>query len=200
MRLPYDCVLLAAGEGRRMGGGKLLRSFRGRPLILHALESAAAACRRVIVVTGFDDKRVKEAVTAAHSADPTAAELTFVHNPNYRLGMFSSIQAGARVVRSDRFFVLPADLPLVTAAAFEAVAAEPAADAVVPVVEGTRGHPVLIRSSLIPALTAAAADAGPMRHFLRDYRVHWAECEDNAMIRDVDTAEALEALDRNREH
>jgi molybdenum cofactor cytidylyltransferase len=195
-----------------MGGGKLLAPFRGRPLLFYGLESARAACSRVIVVTGFDAEHVTAAVLSADATkDPgvasqsgsrdqrAAAPLEIVHNPGFRHGMFSSIKAGARAVRSPWFFVLPGDLPLVRPASFEAVAAELArlrrmADAIVPVVSGTRGHPVLIRADLVPALLAAAPDAGPMRRFLRSYRVHRFEHDDAGMVRDVDTREALDEL------
>ncbi len=192
-----------------MGGGKLLQPFRGRPLLFHALESARACCNRVIIVTGYEAQRVGAAATTPEAPGKRGGSTLIVDNPNYRLGMFSSIQRGAQAVRSPWFFVLPADLPLVKPAAFEAVAAElhrlgaatpedvTAPDAIVPIVSGTRGHPVLIRSAIIPALVAATPEAGPMRRFLSTYRIHRFDHDDRGMISDVDTHEALDELHRH---
>ncbi|WP_414692442.1 NTP transferase domain-containing protein, partial [Phenylobacterium sp.] len=42
-------AVLAGGEGRRMGGGKALRPFRGAPLVTHAVRQARRWSDRVVV-------------------------------------------------------------------------------------------------------------------------------------------------------
>ncbi len=49
-------VVLAGGEGRRMGGGKPLRRFRGRSLIDHALDRALSWSPRVAVSVRSPDQ------------------------------------------------------------------------------------------------------------------------------------------------
>ncbi len=49
-------VVLAGGEGRRMGGGKPLRLFRGRSLIDHALERAFSWSSQVAVSVRSPDQ------------------------------------------------------------------------------------------------------------------------------------------------
>jgi len=45
-------LVLAAGKGLRFGGGKLLASYRGRPLLSHVLDVVGAACERRILKGG----------------------------------------------------------------------------------------------------------------------------------------------------
>ena len=52
---PLSALILAAGQSRRFGGGKLRALWNGRPLILWALEAALAApVTEVILVWGGD--------------------------------------------------------------------------------------------------------------------------------------------------
>ena len=49
-------AVLAGGEGRRMGGVKALRLFRGRPLVAHALELARRWSDEVVVAVRSPDQ------------------------------------------------------------------------------------------------------------------------------------------------
>ena len=56
-------VVLAAGAGSRFGGGKLLASLEGRPVLQHVLDRLAeAGVGDVIVVLGDDAEAVEEAI------------------------------------------------------------------------------------------------------------------------------------------
>jgi CTP:molybdopterin cytidylyltransferase MocA/uncharacterized protein YndB with AHSA1/START domain len=83
------CVILAGGEGRRMGGRvKQLLPVGGRPLLQGAIDAAAAA--------GLDDLRI----VLGHAAEdiapalslPAGAEL--IVNPAYAEGQSTSLRAG----------------------------------------------------------------------------------------------------------
>ncbi|MFH1035288.1 MAG: NTP transferase domain-containing protein, partial [Pseudomonadota bacterium] len=106
-------ALLAAGQGERFGGGKLLAPLAGRPLILHALETAlASGLGRVLVVLGRDADELR----AVLPADP---RLEVLVNPRWPRGMGTSLalaaaraqQGGAGVLA-----VLLGDMPLVSPA------------------------------------------------------------------------------------
>ena len=75
-RLRIGAVLLAAGEGRRMGGvPKALITLQGVPLInRHLIALSGAGVDEVVVVTGFGRDAVEAQiatfpVTLAHNAD-----------------------------------------------------------------------------------------------------------------------------------
>jgi molybdenum cofactor cytidylyltransferase len=203
-----DCILLAAGLSSRMRGSKMLREVDGRPLVRLAAEHATDACARVIVVLGHQAQAVREAIVADGDAPEADARetvalgrLEFVENAHYHDGMFGSIQAGMRAITSEWFFVVPGDMPRLTAAIFEAVAHEaPAvaggeperesgleALAVVPYYRSTRGHPVLVHRSLIPRLLAEPRSAGPMRKLLERYPTKQVRIDSPAITLDLDT-------------
>jgi CTP:molybdopterin cytidylyltransferase MocA len=91
--------------------------------------------------------------------------INVVYNPDYEQGMFSSIQAGVRRLQPDykAFFILPVDIPLVRSATIRRLmdaAAENPDKIVYPVFAGKRGHPPLIPSNLIPAISGWAKTGG----------------------------------------
>ena len=48
-------VVLAAGEGKRFGGRKLLAPLDGKPLVQHVIDAAnASSLSPVVLVTGFE--------------------------------------------------------------------------------------------------------------------------------------------------
>lgn len=95
-------ILLAAGQGRRFGGQKLLAPLRGRPLVTWATEAMAGITPKVAVVS---DSRVAEVL------------------PGWRCimvppgGQANSLRAGlAALPQWDRVVICLGDMPDVTAA------------------------------------------------------------------------------------
>lgn len=163
-----DCVIPAGGLSQRMNPAhsrpvpKALFSLGGRTLLARVVEQAREVCSRCFVVTGWGaDEVAREAASLAG--------VTVVHNPDFALGMVSSILAGARQVRSEWFFVAPADMPFLSPAVYRAVLSGALAgsdemsrgeisrgeDVFFPLNQGKRGHPVLIRRALLPELETA---------------------------------------------
>lgn len=188
-------VVLAAGQGMRMGGpNKLLLDVCGKPMVRHAVEAALAArLDAVVVVTG----RGADAVRAA--LDGLAVR--FAHNPRYAEGQGGSLAAGVAALPTgtDAAVVLLADMPLVTpqvigrlVAAFNPVEGR---SICVPVFEGRRGNPVLFAAKHFAAMQAIAGDEGA-RALLRSHADEVAETPvtDGSIFTDVDTPQALAAL------
>lgn len=174
----------------------MLRVIEGRPLVRIAVENALAAAGRVIVVLGHE----ADAVRAACGSDP---RVRFVTNPHYADGMLGSIQRGARAVGSEWFFIVPGDLPRIDAGLYERVASDGGggtspAVAVVPLYRGTRGHPVLVHRSVIPALLDEPRSAGPMRRFLDRYAITRIDLDREEITLDLDTDEDVRRLFRGR--
>jgi molybdenum cofactor cytidylyltransferase len=186
-------LVLAAGQGRRMGGpNKLAATIRGRPLVRIAAEAAVASrATPVVVVTGHEPEKIRAALDGL--------DVPLVHNPDFADGLSTSLRRGLAALPDDvdGAVVLLADMPAVDTAIVDRLIAafDPASGTliVVPTFEGKRGNPVLWSRRLFPELGALAGDTGG-RHLIGANADAVAEVEIGpAVALDVDTPEALAA-------
>lgn len=102
-------IVLSAGESRRMGRPKLFLPLYGSTLLRLAAQAAQELTRDgdVLIVTGAYDAEIRE-----HLGDDP--RLIYVHNPNWRTGMSSSIISGvsiASMLGPTHYFITLADQP-----------------------------------------------------------------------------------------
>ena len=192
---PVGIVLLAAGRGTRFGPEpKLLAPLDGKALVRHAADAAlTAGARPVVVVLGAHAERVRAALSGL--------DLAFVENRDHAAGLSTSLRAGLAGLPAETVgaVVLLADMPRVSAAQIDRLAAafrdaHPAPAAVVPVLAGRRGNPVLLdRHRLATDLAGLTGDhgAGPLLRHRADVLEIAGEPGTGL---DVDTHEALAAL------
>jgi molybdenum cofactor cytidylyltransferase len=151
-------IVLAAGEGRRMGGPKALTPLGDGTFastVLGRLDRKGVAAR--IVVVGAQAERV-----AASASWPPG--VTIVVNERWRDGMLTSVWAGldaAEAAGAEAVLVHPVDNPFVSAATVDAVvrALELGARIAAPSHGGRRGHP----AGFARAAFAALREADPAR-------------------------------------
>lgn len=185
------CVVLAAGAGRRFGGGKQLAPLAGRPLLEHALEQAAAApVDRVVVVLGDGGAEIAAALNL-HDAEPLVCD-------GWAEGMAAPLRSGiAALDDCAAALILLGDQPLVGVAAIERVLAgrAPGSDAVRATYGGRPGHPVLIERRLFAAIAGLRGDTGA-RELLAAARTRELPCDDVADPLDVDSVADLRAAEQ----
>ncbi|MGB0671160.1 MAG: nucleotidyltransferase family protein [Rhodospirillales bacterium] len=183
-------LVLAAGLGRRFGGGdKLLADFRGQPLIRLAARAALdGGLAPVVVVLGPDDEARRKALDGL-------SPLTFLVNPSPENGMGSSLALGITALMEAKVSggaaVLLADMPLVTGnhvarlrRHFESGGAR---NILAPSVQGRRGHPVFWPNDLWPDLAGLAGDRGGRDSLNRNAaRLELVELADDGVLVDVD--------------
>lgn len=201
-------VILAAGAGSRLGGGKLLLPWRGKPIIVHAAETAAAvsAFHSLTVVTGSHAPEV----AAALARHLPGAPLHLAENTRWREGMSTSLRLGleSALSRTDGEDVagvmfLLGDQPLVrreTLGALlrahgEAADRNPGHPATAPLYAGRRGNPVILSRRLFPGIMALRGDVGA-RSILaaQGEGVLLVPVDDPGVRFDVDSPEAYERL------
>ncbi|MBM6593287.1 nucleotidyltransferase family protein [Microvirga pudoricolor] len=191
-------LVLAAGAGSRFGGRKLLAPWRGAPLIYAALDAAATApVRGVIVVTGFDAGEVSAAVRG-WMQDRSAPMPVLVQASDYRQGLSASLRAGIRALpdEAEGAFVFLGDMPCIPPDVPNrlrlALAGRHAA--AVPVFRGRRGHPVLLTRGLFEEVEALSGDFGAGKLLDRlGNRLARVEVEEDGVLFDVDEKRDLEA-------
>jgi molybdenum cofactor cytidylyltransferase len=174
-----DCVLLAAGLSSRTTGWKLLLPCGGITMVEASVAAALPACARVIVVAGF---RAAELISLFRGRPRVEVAV----NPLFEQGMLSSVACGAAAVRTPRFFLALADMPLVSPQTYRRLLEAPAVDAVIPKFRGKKGHPLLLTAAVARAV-AAAAPGQTLRDVLAAFASLLLPVEDPHVLHDVDT-------------
>ena len=194
------CIVLAAGRSTRMGAAnKLLADVGGKAMVRRVVEAAlASVAAPVLVVTGHQAEDVRVALVGLEAA--------FVHNPDYALGLSSSLKVGIAAVpeAADGALVLLGDMPQVTAAHLDllmAAFADHRGEAiVVPTHAGKRGNPVLWPRACFAQMLRLEGDAGAKRLLAtHSDRVREVDLGTDAIFADVDTPEALAELRKGPE-
>lgn len=183
---PAPCagLVLAAGEGRRLGQPKALLEIGGVRLVERAVGTLrAAGCDPVLVVSGATPLEV-------HAA-------TVVPNPRWRTGLGSSLRAGlaALPAQAPAVVITLVDTPTVGAEVVHRLVAawRGGAQVAVATYAGARRTPVLLaRAHWAEAGARAEGDTGA-RAFLAAHPewVTEVECADVGRWRDLDTPAEL---------
>jgi molybdenum cofactor cytidylyltransferase len=158
---PATAVVLAAGAGRRFGGGKLSASLEGRPILQHVLDAlSAAGIDDPVVVVGADGPAL-DAVIHWRAARR-------VHNPDPKRGLSSSLRIGwaeaqAHAPRPAAVLIVLGDQPRLDPEVIRMLVAQPM-DRARPVVvarhaDGAR-NPVRLEPEADELVAAATGDRG----------------------------------------
>lgn len=168
-----------------MGSSKALLPFRGETFLAIVLRRLREVGAVPVVVLGEHARAIREAVDLA--------DARIVINPDPGRGMFGSVRLGAAACAGPALVCL-VDQPLVRAATYAALAAEPGPrEARIAAFEGTPGHPVALGRELIAALPSAAG--GTLEEFLAAHaRRVLVDTADPAVLQNVNTPEAYAAL------
>ena len=101
-------ILLAAGQSKRLfNQNKLIKNYKGKLLINHAVQSIIKSkIEKLIIVLGFEYLKVKKKINKNK-------KIKFVINHNYTRGIASSIKCGLKKIsnKSDGFIIVQADMP-----------------------------------------------------------------------------------------
>jgi len=195
-------LVLAAGAGRRFGGGKLLARLDGRPLLEYALAAIATArsVDHTVVVLGCGAEEIRAAV-ALHGAEPVlCAEWREGQAASLRAGLSALLAAGTEAAPLEALVVTLGDQPRVDARAIETLvgarqAGDPAPVALRATYRGRPGHPVILERPLFGAVASLRGDTGA-RDLLRGAGVRDVPCDGLGCPDDVDTPAQLEVLNR----
>jgi CTP:molybdopterin cytidylyltransferase MocA len=176
-------LLLAAGQGARLGMPKALLEHQGERLVdrgVRLLEEGG--CHPVVVVLGAATPQVRRAVT--------------VQNPDWASGMGSSLRVGLAAVPAEAEAVVIAlvDQPFVRPEAVRALIGAGAGVAVA-TYDGRRRNPVLIERAHFAEVAALARGDVGARPFLAAHPELVTEVACPGDPTDIDTREDLRLLE-----
>ena len=184
--LPITAIVLAAGQGSRMGGGKLLLPLGDATVIERTVQSLLSAhVSDLVVVIGVYGLAIEYHLRKL--------PVRFVINPDPSSDMAESIRCGLRVVNPtqiEAFLILPADMPLVmpeTVRILITSLLDSNKSIAVPVFHNRRGHPVVFRSNLYELALNFRSPQGirPLVHG-DPSQVLLVEVSDEGVIADLD--------------
>ena len=192
-------IVLAAGEGKRIGKNKALLVIDG----VTSLERVAtcmlgAGCDPVVIVGGAEAERVK--------AEALRLGVQFALNNNWRRGQFSSLKTGAAELLGEKdsgppvsgAVVALVDLPLVKKETYQAIAGTFRRfpdRIVIPTLQDRRGHPVVLPRELMLGILESP-DGMSLRDVIRKREdlVLEQAVDDVGILKDIDTATDLGSL------
>ena len=191
-RVKLGCVVMAAGSAKRFGANKLTAQLRGRQLILRSLEAVPPeAFDQVVVVTQYPEiMRI-------------AAEFHFaaIRNDQPEAGLSRTIHLGLTALRDCGGVLFQvSDQPLLRRESVLALTEQwrrrPEGIAALGH-GGVRGNPCIFPSALFPELMALSGDRGGSTVIRRHEDLLTLVEVPAEELYDVDTAAALEALERD---
>ena len=200
-KLRLAVLLLAAGEGSRLGGfPKALLKKEGESLLSRFLQSIQKFnLVETLVVTGFYADAIEVEINSIRQK--THSSIAIVKNPNPEEGQSSSVRLGLESLKSDYDVLLVAlcDQPNIGVSEIEALLVQFNQvgfnkEIVLPMVNGSRGNPVLFSKKVIEEILATPGMV--CRPFMDKHPelVKLFETNNQAYLLDVDTQADIQKL------
>jgi molybdenum cofactor cytidylyltransferase len=193
-------IILAAGEGKRIGRPKALLPFGSRTLLEYVVDKCnRAGYQGRLIVLGADHEKIVRGLSLSGTE--------VVVNENYEKGQTSSIKRALEAMPGEveGFLIFPVDVPLVTIdecrkilAAFE----RGKGMIVVPSYGNKRGHPALFDITYREEFLSLG-DEEPAHKIIRAHedRITYMVTDNRFVLFDIDTEEdyrkALAELDES---
>ena len=189
--MSIDGIVLAAGLSSRAGVYKLTLDVCGKMVIERCIESMYDICSNIIVVGGHNYDLIADILKPY-------CKVKMVLNENYIEGMFSSVKKGLLQVQGEKFFLTPADYPLIKKETYMEMLSTNK-DIIVPIYKDEKGHPVLIKSHLVSDILFGGY--GSLREFIYEHGFSTICTEDQGILMDIDTKEDyIELVNRTRSY
>ena len=155
-----SAILLAAGKSKRLKGeNKLIKNFKGKPLINHILSSLIKSkVNKIFIVVGYQNKKIKKIAYKNK-------KITFVTNLNYKKGISSSINSGLKRISKKNigFLITHGDMPLISKTILNTLCSALKSknkEIFVPVYKKKVGNPLAFKYSMIKSLKKIKGDKG----------------------------------------
>ena len=179
--MKYDCIMPAAGLSSRMGQWKLLLDYNGKTIIENAISNAAGFTNNIFVSGGYRITELKDLIGEND-------QIQIIENAHYQKGMLTSIKAALPFIKTSKFFISLSDMPLIPRDIYLQMSFTNFSDALFPVFNKRRGHPVLVDTKLKEKIMSAP-DSWKMKDVLKDCDVSELKVESDGIFFDVDTKE-----------
>jgi putative nucleotidyltransferase with HDIG domain len=188
-----SAIIPVAGLSSRMKAFKPLLPLGKRSILETSINLFKQnGIAEILVITGHRSEDLENRIAAM--------EATWIYNPDFHQGMFSSILTGVKNLNKecDAFFLLPADIPAIRANTIQQMLRAYRSGnkkIIYPVFEGLRGHPPLIATQFKEKIENFSQEGG-LRVCLSDlekYAMDLRVC-DKGIHMDADNREDYQAV------
>jgi len=195
-------LLLAAGEGSRLGGYPKALLKRGGESLLKRFYLSAQHLRPIEfkVVTGFYSEAIESEVRSLNQEAPDIL-LDCIRNPSPELGQSSSVRLGLESMKSefDILMIALCDQPNIGAPEMESLLKQfshrpPDQEMILPLVHGQRGNPVLFSKKVVDDILKIPGMVPRAYMDRHPGLVKTFETGNQAYILDVDTKTDIQKL------
>lgn len=197
-------LLLAAGEGSRLGGfPKALLKKNGKTLLQSFIVCAREMiATELVIVTGFHAHAIEAEIESIKTGD---LPIQIIRNSHPQEGQASSVRLGLESLKSeyDVLLVALSDQPLVSSAEMQTLLEQfnrrdPDEEVILPQVNGQRGNPVLFSKKAVEAILSI--EGMVCRRYMDQYPafVRIYETDNTAFVLDVDTEADIQKLGISR--
>ncbi len=188
-----SAIILAAGEGRRMGALKQLLPLGDSTILEKTVDNiTASTVDETVVVLGYRSEEIK--------ARLAEKPVKVVVNPEFKAGMSTSIAAGVKAVSAgtEAVLIVLADQPFITTSLIDSLINEyknQNKGIIIPIFQGRRGHPVIFSLRYKAELLALNGDIGA-REVISNHAedILEVEVDSRSIALDIDTPEDYQAL------
>lgn len=193
-KMRLGAVIPAAGLSSRMGRFKPLLPCGDSTVIEASVGTALDYADTAAAVLGNRADELRKLL-----CESFGDSLVLAYNPDYAAtDMLASVKIGLRQLGDcDAFFLVPADMPMISPKTYSALieAFDGTAEVLVPSLNGRRGHPPLISAALIPEILESEGSGGLKAVFSR-HTVRVINVSDKGILTDLDTPGDLDKLTR----
>ncbi len=176
-------IIPAAGFSSRFGSFKPALLIDGKPLVLRAVETLFEVCDSIIVVGGYNFDKLLKLI-------PENDKIKIIFNPDYELGMFSSVKKGVLAASAERYFLLPGDYgfikketPLKMISLFEEEFG-----VIIPSFKNKKGHPALFNKEVAQQIKESP-DNISLKEIFGNFNIKIIDSDDKGILQDIDTPE-----------
>ena len=180
--LRLGCLILAAGEGKRIRLAKQLLRYKKESFLEAAIKKYNSFAFKTIVTLGYHKEDIKKEIEEIG--------FKFKEIEGYREGMGSSFRESYREFsRVEALLVTPCDLPLIKEETIKKIIAafiQNPHKTILPKYEGKKGHPVLFSFEDLKLFAKIKGDEGG-RSILKELDLLELSLDDPGIIADIDT-------------
>ena len=191
-----SCILLAAGESKRMAGeNKLLKKIDSIPLIKYSVKNIlGSAIDELIIVIGHENDLIESIIDKNK-------KIKFIYNKDFKTGISSSIKIGLSQISKNTkgFFISLADMPNVNQNIYnkliktknnynKKLELKNKKEIIIPTSNGKDGNPILFSIFMKNEIMKAEGDYGAKKIIgLNENKVLRVPFNGNGVILDFDS-------------